>query len=72
MAAEQSPYKAVIKGEFMQVYNNPDIFFKDSKTAIIKADNYEQLLDVLKEFDKYIIYSIDIKPISLKQSWWEN
>jgi hypothetical protein len=72
VATEQSPYKAVIKGEFMQVYNNSDIFFKNSKTAIVEADNYEQLLDVLKEFDKYIIYSIDIKPISLKQSWWKN
>ncbi len=65
MVTEQSPYKAVIKGEFMQVYNNSDIFFKDSKTAIVKADSYEQLLNVLKEFDKYIIYSIDIKPINI-------
>jgi len=72
MVTEQSPYKATIKGEFMQVYNNPDIFFKDSKTAIVKADSYEQLLVILKEFNKYVIYSIDIKPISLKEFWWKN
>ncbi len=65
MATKQSPYKAVIKGEFMQVYNNPDIFFKNSKTAIVEADSYEQLLDVLKEFDKYIIYRIDIKSTTI-------
>jgi len=67
MAIEQSPYKAVIKGEFMQVYNNPDIFFKNSKTAIVEADSYEQLLDILKEFNKYIIYRIDIKSTIAKR-----